>query len=52
MPLHEAFAPDVSEVWNFERSAEMRDVIGGTSRRAVLEQVEKMRAWVAENPGN
>ena len=47
-PLHEAFEPDVSEVWNFERSAEMRDVIGGTSRRAVLEQVQKMRAWMAE----
>jgi len=49
-PLHEAFEEDVVEVWNFERSVEQRDVVGGTSRRAVLEQVEKMRTWMETQP--
>jgi len=45
--LHEAFEPDVDLIWNFEQSCEQRDVVGGTSKRAVLEQVEKMREWMA-----
>lgn len=35
------------QVWDFNRSAEMRDTEGGTSTRSVLEQVDKMRAYLA-----
>ncbi|KXZ44383.1 hypothetical protein GPECTOR_68g354 [Gonium pectorale] len=34
-------------VWDFNRSAEMRDTEGGTSSRSVLEQVAKMRTYLA-----
>jgi argininosuccinate lyase len=44
--LHKAFAADVAEVWDFERSVEARDVAGGTSRRAVLEQIAALRDWL------
>jgi argininosuccinate lyase len=44
--LHKAFAADVAEVWDFERSVEARDVAGGTSRRAVLEQMAALRNWL------
>lgn len=42
--LHPAFAEDVAAVWDPEQSVERRNAIGGTSRRAVLEQVEKLLA--------
>lgn len=45
--LHEAFSEDVSEVWDFETSVERRDVTGGTSRRAVLAQINQLRNWLA-----
>ncbi len=35
------------QVWDFNRSAEMRDTEGGTSTRSVLDQVDKMRAYLA-----
>lgn len=44
--LHPSFGPDVEAVWSFERSAESRDAEGGTSRRAVKEQVAKLRAYL------
>jgi argininosuccinate lyase len=44
--LHKAFAEDVAEVWSFEASVDRRDVAGGTSRRAVQEQVDRLRAWL------
>ena len=31
------------QVWDFNRSAEMRDSEGGASKRSVIEQIEKMR---------
>ena len=46
LTLHHAFEEDVMAVWNFERSVEQRDAAGGTSRRAVLEQIAKLRAWL------
>jgi argininosuccinate lyase len=46
--LHDAFAEDVAAVWSFETSVERRDVAGGTSRRAVWEQIEQLRAWLGE----
>ncbi len=41
--LHVKFEDDVMSVWDFTRSVECRDSIGGTSKRSVLEQVDKMR---------
>jgi argininosuccinate lyase len=49
--LHPAFGDDVTKVWSYENSVESRDAEGGTSKRAVLEQVEKMRAWMAAVEG-
>jgi argininosuccinate lyase len=46
--LHTAFAEDVAGVWEFEQSVERRDVAGGTSRRAVLAQIEELRGWLRE----
>ena len=47
LKLHDAFEDDVEEVWDFDRSVEQRDVAGGTSRRAILVQVEQLRTWLA-----
>ncbi|MCB0063317.1 MAG: argininosuccinate lyase [Caldilineaceae bacterium] len=47
LTLHHAFEEDVLEIWDFEKSVDTRDVAGGTSRRAVLEQIEKMQQWLA-----
>jgi len=44
------FGEDVTAVFDFDRSAEMRDTEGGTSKRSVLEQVQKMRAYLEANP--
>ena len=44
--LHPAFEADVTAVWSFERSAESRDAEGGTSRRSVMEQCVKLRAYL------
>lgn len=46
--LHDAFEDDVADVWNFEQSVEQRNTVGGTSRRAVLEQVDKLRGWLSQ----
>ncbi|RIK36271.1 MAG: argininosuccinate lyase [Chloroflexi bacterium] len=46
--LHAAFEEDVAEVWDFEQSVERRDVDGGTSRRAVLAQIARLRTWLAD----
>jgi argininosuccinate lyase len=37
----------VTQVWDFNRSAEMRDTEGGASKRSVLEQVDKLKEYVA-----
>jgi argininosuccinate lyase len=49
--LHKAFAEDVFELWDFERSVEQRDVQGGTSRRAVQAQIDGLQNWLAETGG-
>lgn len=41
--LSPLFEPDVEAVFDFETSVERRDVTGGTSRRSVVEQVERVR---------
>jgi len=45
--LSPLFTEDVEDVFNFETSVERRDVVGGTSRRAVLEQVAKVRSIIS-----
>ena len=44
--IHPLFEDDVVDVWDFQRSAEMRDTEGGASTRSVLEQVEKLRVYL------
>ena len=46
--LHPAFDEDVTEIWSYERSVERRDVRGGSSRRAVREQIGALRRWLAQ----
>jgi argininosuccinate lyase len=45
---HPAFGPEVSEVFDWERSVDSRDTDGGTSRRAVLAQLEAARHRLRE----
>lgn len=45
--LHPAFEEDVQQVWDPEQSVERRNAIGGTSRRAVLEQIERVLSTLA-----
>lgn len=35
------------QVWDFNRSAEMRDTEGGASKRSVKEQVQKLKTYMA-----
>ena len=44
---HEAFEEDVVGVFDWERSVEVRDTIGGTSLRAVQEQLEEVSAQLS-----
>ena len=44
--LHAAFEEDAAEIWSYERSVEQRDAAGGTSRRAVMEQIAVLRDWL------
>ena len=46
--LHPLFEDDVIAVWDFGASADSRDTEGGASKRSVLEQVEKMKKYLAE----
>lgn len=42
------FGDDVHEVFNFETSVERRDAKGGTSRRAVREQIDSLKQKLLE----
>lgn len=44
--LHEIFDEDVISFRSFETSIESRDAEGSTSKRAVLEQIEKLRRFL------
>lgn len=46
--INPLFTDDVVAVWDFNRSAEMRDTEGGVSKRSVLEQVDKMKRYLKE----
>lgn len=45
--LNNKFEEDVKDVFSFETSVERRDVVGGTSRRAVLEQIDSITKIIA-----
>jgi len=47
--INPLFDEDVVEVWDYQRSAEMRDTEGGTSKRSVMEQIQKLRKYLEEN---
>ena len=51
-PLCDAFEEDVVGVWSYEKSAESRDTEGGSSRRSVLEQCEKLRRYLRDTEGD
>ena len=40
--IDKRFGDDVLSVFDYERSVELKDATGGTSRRAVLEQLEAL----------
>mmetsp|Transcript_4769 Transcript_4769/g.6235 ORF Transcript_4769/g.6235 Transcript_4769/m.6235 type:complete len:181 (+) Transcript_4769:3-545(+) len=46
--LHPAFEDDVVSVWSFEASVESRNAEGSTSKRAVLEAINKLKTWLME----
>ena len=46
--IHPLFEDDVMEVWDFDASTERRDTEGGTSRRSVLQQIGKLKDYLAE----
>lgn len=46
--IHPAFEEDVGRVFSFERSVEARAVPGGTSLRAVKEQLMQARGYLSE----
>jgi argininosuccinate lyase len=41
------FGKDVLDVFDYKRSVEMKDAIGGTSKRAVLEQIQMIKKMIA-----
>lgn len=47
--IHPLFEEDVMEVWDFDASAERRDTEGGTSRRSVLQQAQKLKDYLEAN---
>ncbi|BFZ60788.1 argininosuccinate lyase [Saitoella coloradoensis] len=46
--LHPAFEEDVKNVFDFESSVEKRTAKGGTSRKCVLEQIERIKKSLEE----
>jgi argininosuccinate lyase len=50
--LHPLFGDDVVKLWSYDNSAESRDSVGGSSRRRVLEQLDRVEAKIKEIMGN
>ncbi len=42
------FGKDVLEVFDYQRSVEMKSAVGGTSREAVMEQIRLLKESVVE----
>jgi argininosuccinate lyase len=49
LAVHPCLNSFPAQVWDFNRSAEMRDTEGGASKRSVLEQVAKLRGYLQES---
>jgi len=47
--IHPAFGEDVHVVFDFRRSVQSRDTVGGTAPDAVKEQIEQAKALIAQN---
>lgn len=47
--LSAAFEEDVKDVWIMEQSVERRDATGGTSKRAVIEQCDRLEKLVKKS---
>jgi argininosuccinate lyase len=47
--IHAAFGEDVYAIFDFWRSVEARDVVGGTAPTAVRAQIERARGLLAQN---
>lgn len=41
--IDKRFGDDVLSVFDYERSVELKDATGGTSRRAIFEQLEALK---------
>lgn len=50
--LHASFEADVTDVWNYERSVESRNVPGGTSKQSQIDQVKALRDWAKSRSGS
>eukprot|EP00026_Physarum_polycephalum_P006138 Phypoly_transcript_06179.p1 GENE.Phypoly_transcript_06179~~Phypoly_transcript_06179.p1 ORF type:complete len:471 (+),score=96.40 Phypoly_transcript_06179:359-1771(+) len=46
--INPLFSADVLTLWNFTQSVDHRSAIGGTSRSAVQQQIEQVKAWLHE----
>ena len=44
--IHPAFTADALDVWNFERSVDQRNAVGGTARAAVQAQIARARTMM------
>ena len=45
--IHPLFDDDVAGVWSYEASVEKKKSAGGTSRSAVLGQIENIRTYLS-----
>lgn len=50
--LNEAFEDDIEKVWSMEESVERRNATGGTSRRAVQEQCDRLESILKQDAGS
>jgi argininosuccinate lyase len=44
--LHPAFEADITTIWDFEKSIENRNAIGGTSKATVLQQISTLKDFI------
>ncbi|KAJ1447877.1 L-Aspartase-like protein [Pelagophyceae sp. CCMP2097] len=54
--LHPSFEgnteAELAAIWDYDRSVESRDATGGTSKRAQLQQLAALKAWIAKTEHN
>lgn len=44
--ISEKFSSDISELWNYERSVEQYNCIGGTSKSSIMSQIQLLQNWI------